>query len=68
MNLLQLNLSIFQTFYNSFLGKTSLNNHQKTMAVPRYSYDTVFHLNCLIQMFLKTSLSKIFIFCSSSFG
>ena len=41
MNLLHWN--IFMYFYNSFLGGTPLNTHQKMIAVPRYGHDTVFH-------------------------
>ena len=42
-NLLRLNWNIFIHLHNSFLGETSFNTHQKTIAVPRYSHDTVFH-------------------------
>ena len=42
MNLLRLNIR-FLYFYDTFLGETPLNTHQKTIAVPRYSHDTVFH-------------------------
>ena len=43
MNLLRLNLNIFLPFYNSTLGETSVNTHQKTIAVPSYSHDAVLH-------------------------
>ena len=43
MNLLRLNWENFLYSYNSFLGETRLDTHQKVMAVPRYSHDTVFH-------------------------
>ena len=43
MNLLHLNWDTFLYFYDTFLGETPLNTHQKTIAVPRYSHDTVFH-------------------------
>ena len=42
MQVLQLNYNIFLYFYNSFLGETPLKYHQKTIAVPRYSYDPGF--------------------------
>ena len=35
MNLLLLNWNIFLFFYDSFLGETPLNDHQKTIAAPR---------------------------------
>ena len=53
-------------FYDSFLGETPFSTHKKTTAPPRYSHDTVFHWNCLIQMSFKISFSNIFIFgCGS---
>ena len=47
---------------NSFLEVNPLKTHQKTIAVPRYSDDTVFHQNGFIQMFFNIGLSNIFIF------
>ena len=35
-------LEYFYILYNSFLGETPLNTHQKTIAVPRHGHDTVF--------------------------
>ena len=43
MNLLRLNWNIFLYFYTYFLEQTPLNTHQKTITVPKYSHDTVFH-------------------------
>ena len=61
MNLLHLNWDTFLYFYDTFLGETPLNTHQKTIAVPRYSHDSI-SLKLLIQMFFKTCLSNIFLF------
>ena len=35
--------SIFLYFYNSFMGETPLNTHEKMIAVPRFRNNTVFH-------------------------
>ena len=46
MNIRKKNLdepAIFLCFYNSFLGETPRNTHQKTIAIPRFSHDTVSH-------------------------
>ena len=43
MNLIRLTCNIFINFHDSFLGETPLNTHQKTIAVPRYGHDAVFH-------------------------
>ena len=51
MKLLRLNRNICLYFYGSFLGEDPVDTYQKTVAVPRYSHATVFHWNCLIQMF-----------------
>ena len=67
MNQRQLNWNIPLYFYDSILGETALNTHQKTTAVPRYDHDTVFHENCVIQIILKMCLSNIFIFRRNSF-
>ena len=40
---IRFNWNIFIYFYNSFLGESPLNTHQKTIAVPRYGHDTLFH-------------------------
>ena len=43
MNLLRLNWNILIYFYNSFLGETPLNTHQKMIAVLRYGHGTAFY-------------------------
>ena len=40
---MRFNWNIFKYFYNSFLGESPRNTHQKTIAVPRYGHGTLFH-------------------------